>query len=264
VVRRNERLEKIFWNTFPFIVVILVWQAIASMKLFPQYLFPDPASVLNDFVSKGLYSNELLINVNESLIRLFTGYAIGISSGIAMGIAMGLSRPISKFFDPLIRFGNAIPPIAWLPIAILWLGIGFKTVVFVILLVVFFPVLYGTSVGLKTMSTKFSNVASMYGGSKWQLIAYVLLPGALPSIVNGIRIGAAYGWRGLIATEMISGAAGAAGIGWMIIDARAWLNTETVILSAIIIGILWISIDRIILKTLESKTIEKWGMINEE
>jgi len=99
----------------------------------------------------------------------------------------------------------------------------------------------------------------MCGARKWQVIAYVLLPGAMPSIMNGIRIGAAFGWRGLVASEMI---ASASGIGWMIVDARSWLNTETVILGAILIGIFWIAMDRLILKTLEAKTIEKWGMIS--
>ena len=145
-----------------------------------------------------------------------------------------------------------------LPLIILWLGIGYETVVFIVLLVVFFPVLYGTLTGMQTMSLKFSNVAMMCGAKKRQIISNVLLPGALPSIMNGTRVGAAYAFRGLIATEMIIASTG---IGWMIIDARSWLNTQTVLLGAFVIGILWLCIDIFILRKLEEKTIERWGMM---
>jgi len=253
-----ENLKRVFWIIFPFIVVILIWQTITGLKIFPQYLFPSPVSVLEDFIAKAVSTKTLLFHIRESLIRLSLGYAAGIAGGLALGVAMGLNKYIARFFEPLVVFTHAIPGITWVPLAILWFGIGYETVTFIIFLSVFFPVLYGTLTGVKTIALKFSNVALMCKAKKWQIIAYVLLPGAMPSIMNGIRIGAAFGWRGLVAAEMI---AAASGIGWMIVDARSWLNTETVILGAIIIGIFWIAIERLILKTLEAKTIEKWGMI---
>jgi ABC-type nitrate/sulfonate/bicarbonate transport system permease component len=253
-----EKLKHISWIILPFIVTLAVWQTIIWLKIFPNYLFPSPASIFEDFIAKVVHSNTLVFHTKESLSRLFLGYAMGIAGGLAMGFAMGLNKSISRFFAPLFDFAHAIPGITWLPLVILWLGIGYKTVVFIIFLSVFFPVLYGTLTGVQTMSLKFSNVAMMCGARKWQIIAYVLLPGAMPSIMNGVRIGAAYGWRGLIAAEMI---VASSGIGWMIIDARSWLKTETVILCAVIIGILWLCIDRLILKALEAKTIEKWGML---
>jgi len=254
-----ENVKRMLWVIFPFLVVLVIWTTIAGLKIFPQYLFPSPASVLEDFLAKAISTKILLLHIKESLIRLSLGYAVGIAGGLALGVAMGLNRSITRFFEPLIEFTHAIPGITWVPIAILWFGIGYKTVTFIIFLSVFFPVLYGTLTGVKTMSLKFSNVALMCRAKKWQIIAYVLLPGAMPSIMNGIRIGAAFGWRGLVASEMI---AASSGIGWMIVDARSWLNTQTVILGAVIIGIFSLAIDRLILKTLEAKTIEKWGMIS--
>jgi len=259
IVRTARIVKRIIWILLPFFVVILVWQAIAWLKIFPQYLFPDPGSVLQDFIAKAISTQLLWMHVKESLIRLAYGYAVGVGGGLALGISMGLNKSIAKFFEPLVIFTHAIPGIAWIPIAILWFGIGYETVTFIIFLSVFFPVLYGTLTGVKTMSQKYSNVAQMCRARKWQIIAYVLLPGAMPSIMNGVRMGAAFGWRGLVAAEMI---AASSGIGWMIVDARSWLNTQTVILGAIIIGVLWIAIERLILKTLEAKTIEKWGMIS--
>lgn len=253
-----ENMKRMFWIIFPFLTVLVIWQTIAELKIYPQYLFPSPTSVLEDFIAKAISTKILLLHVKESLIRLSLGYAVGIAGGLVLGIAMGLNRSIARFFEPLIEFVHAIPGISWLPLAILWFGIGYETVTFIIFLVVFFPVVYGTLTGVKTMSLKFSNVALMCGAKKWQIVAYVLLPGAMPSIMNGIRTGAAFGWRGLVASEMM---AASSGIGYMIMEGRSWLNTETVILGAIIIGIFWIAIDRLILKTLEAKTIEKWGMI---
>lgn len=253
-----EKSRGISWIIFSFMIVLLVWQTITWLRIFPNYLFPSPVSVLKDLIDKVIYSKALLFHIKESLVRLSLGYVVGIAGGLAMGIAMALNKSITRFFEPLLDFAHAIPGITWLPIAILWLGIGYKTVVFIIVLAVFFPVLYGTLTGVKTMSLKLSNVALMCGAEKWQIIAYVLLPGAMPSIINGVRIGAAYGWRGLVAAEMI---AASSGIWWMIIDARSWLRTETVILGAVVIGVLWICIDRYILKALEEKTIERWGMI---
>jgi len=254
-----ENAKRIFWIIFPFLIVLLMWQAIVSLKIFPQYLFPSPISVCEDFIAKTITTPILLVHIQDSLIRLSLGYAVGITGGLALGVAMGLNKFITRFFEPLIEFAHAIPGITWVPIAILWFGIGYKTVTFIIFLSVFFPVLYGTLTGVKTMSLKFSNVALMCGAKKWQTIAYVLLPGAMPSIMNGIRVGAAFGWRGLVASEMI---AASSGLGWMIVDARSWLNTQTVILGAVIIGIFWIATDRLVLKTLEAKTIERWGMIS--
>jgi len=254
-----EQSKRILWIIFPFLVVLLIWQTIVELKIFKPYLLPSPVAVLDDFVVKAIYTKALLFHLRESLIRLSLGYAVGIGGGLGLGVMMGLRKSIARFFEPLVELAHAIPGIAWVPFAILWFGIGYETVVFIIFLSVFFPVLYGTLTGVKTMSLKYSNVALMCGARKWQVIAYVLLPGAMPSIMNGIRIGAAFGWRGLVASEMI---ASASGIGWMIVDARSWLNTETVILGAILIGIFWIAMDRLILKTLEAKTIEKWGMIS--
>jgi len=252
-------MKRIFWIIFPFFAVLLVWQAIASLNIFPHYLFPGPASVLEDFVAKAISTQVLLLHIKESLIRLSLGYATGITGGLALGVAMGLNKYIARFFEPLIVFTHAIPGITWVPLAIIWFGIGYKTVTFIIFLVVFWPVLYGTLIGVRTTSLKYSNVALMYNAKKWQIIRYVLLPGAMPSIINGIRLGAGMGWRGVVGAEMI---AASSGIGWMIIDARSWLHTQTVILGAVIIGIFSIAIERLILKRLEVRTIEKWGMIS--
>ena len=255
----KKQLKRILWVLLPFLVVILIWQIIVELKIFRPYLLPSPVVVFYDFIVKAIYTKVLIYNIEESLTRLSWGYAVGISSGLLLGLVMGLNRITARFFEPLIEFAHAIPGIAWVPFAVLWFGIGNKTIIFIVFLSVFFPVLYGALTGVKTLSVKFSNVALMFGAKKWQVVVYVLLPGAMPSIMNGIRIGAAFGWRGLVAAEMI---ASSSGIGWMIVDARSWLNTETVILGAIIIGIFWIVMDRLILKTLEAKTIEKWGMIS--
>jgi len=256
----REYINRILWAIFPFSVVLLIWQAISSLKIYPHYLLPSPALVLEDFIAKAITTKVLLLHLKESLIRLSLGYAAGITGGLALGALMGLNKYVARFFEPLIVFTHAIPGLTWVPLAIMWLGIGYETVTFIIFMIVFWPVLFGTLTGVRTMSIKYSNVALMYGAKKWQVIRHVLLPGAMPSIMNGIRMGLGFGWRGLIGAEMI---AASSGLGWMIVDARSWLNTQTVILGALIIGASWIAVERLLLKRLEAITIEKWGMISE-
>ncbi len=257
----SRKAKRIALIVSPFLVILAAWQLVSFLRVFPEYLFPSPASVLKDFIAKAVGTNVLFLHVKDSLIRLFVGYLMGIAAGMIAGMAIGLNKSIFGFLKPLLDFAHAIPGISWLPLAILWLGIDFKTIVFMVFLVVFFPVFYGTLTGINTMSMKFLNVAAMCGATKLQTVLSIVLPGALPSIINGVRVGAAYGWRGLIAVEMIIASTG---IGWLIIDARAWLKTETVILGAIIIGLIWICIDQFLLKTLEARTIEKWGMVQKE
>ena len=259
--RGTAAARNILRIALPFLVVLAAWQAVSSLKLFPDYLFPSTLAVAKDLVKKGIHSQILLLHCTHSLIRLFLGYLLGVFGGMAMGMAIGLNRSVSGFIKPLVDFGHAIPGIAWLPLAILWLGIGVRTMVFMVSLVVFFPVLYGTLTGLRMLPAKYTNVGLMCGATKRQILSSVLLPGALPSILNGVRVGAAYGWRGLIGVEML---VASTGIGWLIIDARAWLQTETVIAGALVIGVIWVCLDRLVLKTLEARTVERWGMVRKD
>ena len=171
---------------------------------------------------------------------------------------MGVSRAVSSFFTPLVRFFSVLAGIAWIPIATLWFGYGFGAITFVIFNAVFFVVTYNTLLGVASIPMPLRNAAASLGAGPWTMLTQVFLPGALPNIVTGVRTGMGFAWRGLIAAEMI---ATNVGLGYMLFLARDFYRTEVIIMGMIVIGLLWLLLDRLVLAPLERATIERWGMV---
>jgi len=178
---------------------------------------------------------------------------------IPLGVAMGLSPAVSNFLTPLFRFFSVLAGIAWIPIATLWFGYGFGAITFVIFNAVFFVVTYNTLLGVASIPLSLRHAAASLGARRWTMLTQVLLPGALPNIVTGVRTGLGFAWRGLIAAEMI---ATNVGLGYMLFLARDFYRTEVIVFGMIVIGILWLLIDRLLLAPLERATIERWGMVH--
>ena len=199
----------------------------------------------------------MIAHIGASLLRVGLGTLIGIVTAVPLGIAMGVSPTVAAFLTPLFRFfqcspaspGFASPP---------RVGYGFGAIVFVIFNAVFFVVTYKTPLGVKTIPHTLRNAAMSLGAGRWALLTEALLPGALPNIVTGIRTGLGFAWRGLIAAEMI---ATNVGLGYMLFVARDFYRTEVIVFGMIVIGVLWLLIDRLLLVPLERSTIERWGMV---
>jgi NitT/TauT family transport system permease protein/taurine transport system permease protein len=200
----------------------------------------------------------LIGHIGASLARIALGTFIGIVLAVPLGILMGVSPAVSTFMTPLLRFFSVLAGIAWIPIATLWFGYGFGAITFVIFNAVFFVVAYNTLLGVTSIPMQLRHAAASLGASRRQIVAEVLLPGALPNIVTGIRTGLGFAWRGLIAAEMI---ATNVGLGYMLFVARDFYRTEVIVLGMIVIGILWLLIDRLMLAPLERATIERWGLV---
>ena len=171
---------------------------------------------------------------------------------------MGLNPIVSEFLSPLFRFFSVLAGIAWIPIATLWFGYGFGAITFVIFNAVFFVVTYNTLLGVSSIPMPLRHAAASLGANGWALLTQVILPGALPNIVTGIRTGLGFAWRGLIAAEMI---ATNVGLGYMLFLARDFYKTEVIVFGMIVIGIIWLLIDRLVLAPLERATIERWGLV---
>jgi taurine transport system permease protein len=158
----------------------------------------------------------------------------------------------------LFRFFSVLAGIAWIPIATLWFGYGFGAITFVIFNAVFFIVAYNTLLGVSTIPLPLRHAAASLGARRWAMLFEVLLPGALPNIVTGVRTGLGFAWRGLIAAEII---ATNVGLGYMIFVARDFYRTEVIVFGMIVIGSLWLLIDRVLLAPLERATVERWGLV---
>jgi taurine transport system permease protein len=238
-----------------FVLLGLVWQ-LAALVLPPFYL-PAPAAVWATFLE--LLANGMLpIFVADSIRHLLTAVLIALAVGVPLGLLIGLSRPAARFFYPLLNFFQALSGIAWLPMMLVWFGFNERTIVAAINYTVVFPLAFNTLVGVRTVPRIYVNAARTMGAGRWRIIRDILLPGALPNIVTGLRLGIAYGWRALIAAELL---VGANGLGFMLFDAQAFGITQRIILGMLVIGALWLFIDQLFLQPLEAATVQRWGMV---
>jgi len=241
----------------PLVVLVLLWAAVVQAFEVDPRIFPGVLSVARAGLDS-LRDGSLPMHAAASLTRVAVGTALAILISIPLGVAMGVSPAISNFLAPLFRFFSVLAGIAWIPIATLWFGYGFGAITFVIFNAVFFGVTYNTLLGVASIPMPLRHAAASLGAGKWAMLIEVLLPGALPNIVTGIRTGLGFAWRGLIAAEMI---ATNVGLGYMLFLARDFYRTEVIVFGMIVIGLLWLALDRLLLAPLERATIERWGMV---
>lgn len=241
----------------PFVPLIVLWAVVAEAGLFPRAFFPGPVDVVRSFgdlVYKGILPDYLA----DSVGRLLVGAAVGMAIGIPLGLLVGLNARAHALLSPVLLFFQAIGDIAWLPILIIWFGFGFTTMTFVIVYTVLFPVVLNTVLGVRSVKQDLIRAAQCLGASPSRILWEVLLPGALPNIVTGLRNGLGYGWRALIAAEMI---VGTSGIGFLMFDARRAGSVVEIVLGMIVLGILWYIVDAWVLAPIERATGQRWGLV---
>jgi NitT/TauT family transport system permease protein/taurine transport system permease protein len=238
-------------------VLLLIWEFSVQFFQVNARVFPSIESVYKAGL-EAVNDGSIFQHVAASLGRVAVGTLLAVLISIPLGVAMGLNPIVSDFLSPLFRFFSVLAGIAWIPIATLWFGYGFGAITFVIFNAVFFVVTYNTLLGVASIPMPLRNAAASLGANGWTLLTQVILPGALPNIVTGIRTGLGFAWRGLIAAEMI---ATNVGLGYMLFLARDFYKTEVIVLGMIIIGLIWLAIDRLILAPVERATIERWGMV---
>lgn len=241
----------------PFIPVIALWIAVTESGMFPRAFLPGPVEVVRAFFSL-TYRGILPDYLQDSLVRLITGAALGMIVGIPLGILIGTSRWAHRVSWPILLFFQAIGDIAWLPILLIWFGFGLTTMTFVIVYTVMFPVVLNTVLGVESVPRDLARAARSLGASPARVLWEVTLPGALPNIITGLRNGLGYGWRALIAVEMI---VGTSGIGFLMFDARRSGSVVEILLGMIILGLLWYIVDAWILAPIERATGQRWGLV---
>ncbi len=241
----------------PFIPVIALWWLVAESGVFPRAFFPAPSDVVRSFGSL-VYKGILPEYLQDSIVRLVVGTAAGVALGIPLGVLVGLSARAHRMFWPLLLFFQAIGDIAWLPILLIWFGFGLATMTFVIVYTVLFPVVLNTVLGVRSVPITLQRAAQSLGASHLRILWEVVLPGALPNIVTGLRNGLGYGWRALIAAEMI---VGTSGIGFLMFDARRAGSVVEILLGMIVLGLVWYVVDGWVLVPIERKTVQRWGLV---
>ena len=255
--RAAERWRLVWRNVFPFVVVGAMWEAVAWAGIFPQRLFPPLEQVAVSFYQLTI-SGILPHHAIETIFRLLSGFALAAVFGVAIGVMMGRSRRAEDILLPLVSIGAPIPGLAYAPLFLLWFGLGNFSSVLLVGFVSAFPIIFNSWTGVKAVKEIWVRSAQSMGADDKRLFRYVILPGALPYILTGLRLGLAQAWRILVAVEML--AAVPWGLGWLIFGARKFLNTDAMLAGIAVIAIIGILLEKYVFQKIESYTVVRWGM----
>lgn len=243
----------------PYLTVIVLWQLLSMLNLWPRVLFPSPLDVLVAFV-QDLKSGVLLYNLAASLRSLGLGFVAGAGLALPLSYLMGLNRRSRDFFDPLINLIQSIPGLAWIPFAILWFGLGQGAVTFIVAMSIFFPILYNVLTAIRMVQPVLIEATQTLGGSHKDVIVHVIFPATLPHLMTGLRLGISFGFRSLVGGEMI---ASTEGIGYAIYNAQQYFQSARIVVGMLAIGLVWLAMDRLVLRPIENRTIMRWGIMRE-
>lgn len=252
-----KKLSPYFLPIIPITLFFLFWEIFAEYGIINQSLFSKPSLILIKLYE---LSSDLIKNILATLYRLMVSFTIALIIGVSIGIAMGYKRFIYRFFNPLITMIMTIPGIALAPIFIVWLGFGDPTIITIGIIVAFFPIVYNTSMGVRSIDSQLIKAGEIMGAKKRDLILKIYLPHSLSYIIIGIKLGLARCWRTIIAVEFI--AATNYGLGFMIWDSYEYLRVSIVYGGIILLAIIFFIIEKIAIRELEKRTIEKWGVIH--
>jgi len=214
--------------------LIVIWEILGRSGLFEPIILPPFSEVLQAIYTSALHG-DLFLAIGWSCYRVFMGFGLGMLLAIPLGVAIGWSRVCEDLFDPIIEILRPIPPLAWIPLSIIWLGVGFKSVLFITTLGSFFPILVATIAGVRNVDKRMIEFAKTLGASTSQILLKVVIPAAMPQTFVGMRIAVGFSWMVVVAAEMISVKYG---LGWLIWKARFSFDTATVMAGMGIIGLL--------------------------
>ncbi|EFA4838369.1 taurine ABC transporter permease TauC [Escherichia coli] len=220
-------------------VLLTVWWAVAALQLISPLFLPPPQQVLAKLLTiagpQGFMDATLWQHLAASLTRILLALLAAVLIGIPVGIAMGLSPTVRGILDPIIELYRPVPPLAYLPLMVIWFGIGETSKILLIYLAIFAPVAMSALAGVKSAQQVRIRAAQSLGASRAQVLWFVILPGALPEILTGLRIGLGVGWSTLVAAELI---AATRGLGFMVQSAGECLATDVVLAGIAVIAII--------------------------
>jgi ABC-type nitrate/sulfonate/bicarbonate transport system permease component len=254
----EPRWRMVWRNALPFVVVAAVWEIVAKLGSFPPRLFPSLETIAAAFWRLTL-NGTLPHHALDTVIRLGAGFALAALAGVTIGILMGRSRFAEDVALPLVSIGAPIPGIAYAPLFLLWFGLGNLSAVLLVAFVSAFPIVFNTWTGVKAVKEIWVRSAQAMGADDARLFRHVILPGALPYILTGLRLGLAQAWRILVGVEML--AAVPWGLGWMIFGAREFLNMDVMLSGVVVIAVIGLALEKLVFQRLERFTVVRWGMM---
>jgi NitT/TauT family transport system permease protein len=253
-----ERLRSIRRTTVTLLVAAALYEAVARSGIFPAVLLPTLPKVASALVSS-VADGTMLHHAGATLYRVMLGFGLAIVTGIPLGILMARFRPIENFFLPLASALMPIPSLAWVPVFILWFGLGNTVSILVVFYAATFPILLNTWSGVRSVNPLWLRAAGAMGANEQALFWKVIIPGASPFIITGLRQAFLRAWIAVVGAEAL--AASDWGLGWVIFDAKEFLNADLMLASLVVIGAIGFVFERLVFGSLERTTVLRWGMV---
>jgi NitT/TauT family transport system permease protein len=254
---RSDRWRRIRRTTGTLLVVAALYEIVARSGYFPAVLLPTLPGVARTLFGL-LTDGTMLWHAGYTLARVMVGFALAIVLGLPLGIWMARSRAAENFVLPLASALMPIPSLAWVPVFILWFGLGDTVTILIVFYAALFPMLLNTWTGVRAVNPIWLRAAGAMGANERALFWKVIIPGASPFIISGLRQSFLRSWVAVIGAEML--AASNFGLGWIIFDAKEFLDTDVMLASLVVIGAIGFVTERFVFGSIERATIYRWGM----
>jgi NitT/TauT family transport system permease protein len=254
----TPRSRTVLRGAVTLLVAAAIYEAVARSGAFPAVLLPTLPVVGRTLI--GLIADgTMLVHAAATLLRVLIGFALAVIVGLPLGIMMARFRAVENFVMPLVSALMPIPSLAWVPVFILWFGLGNAVTIMIVVYAAMFPMLLNTWTGVRAVNPLWLRAAGAMGANERALFWKVIIPGASPFIITGLRQAFLRAWIAVVGAEML--AASDWGLGWVIFDAKEFLNTDVMMASLAVIGAIGYAFERLVFGSLERVTVLKWGMV---
>lgn len=258
VTKRSNLIRTTLGTIFSIGLACLIWEGFARSGLFAPALAPSLV-LIGSALGRMILNGTMLRHALYTLYRVLFGFMLASVVGVFIGILMGRFRRVEHFFVPLVSVLMPIPSLAWVPVFILWFGLGNAATIALVFYAATFPVIYNTWTGVRSVNRLWIRSAEAMGADERALFQKVVLPGSLAFVITGLRQAFARAWIAVVGGEMI--AATNWGLGWVIFDSKEFLNTDVMMASLVVIGIIGFAFERLIFQVIEQRTVSRWGMV---
>jgi NitT/TauT family transport system permease protein len=252
-----ERIRSWRRGATSIVAAAAIYEAVAQSGAFAPALMPTLPTVAQTFIGM-LADGSMLHHATATLARVLLGFSLATAAGLVLGVLMGRFRPVEHFVLPLASALMPIPSLAWIPVFILWFGLGNTVTILIVFYAALFPMLLNTWFGVRAVNPIWLRAAGAMGATERKLFWKVIVPGASPFIIAGLRQSFLRAWIAVIGAEML--AASDWGLGWVIFDAKQFLNADVMLASIVVIGLIGFVTERLVFGSLERATIYRWGM----
>jgi NitT/TauT family transport system permease protein len=253
-----ERIHTLLRGALALLVVAATYEAVARGGMFPAVLLPT-LPVVAERLYAATVDGSMPMHAAYTMERVLIGCGLAIAFGLPLGILMGRYRPVENFVLPLASALMPIPSLAWVPVFILWFGLGNTVTILIVFYAALFPMLLNTWSGVRAVNPLWLRAASAMGADERALFWKVMIPAASPFIITGLRQAFLRSWIAVVGAEML--AASDWGLGWVIFDAKEFLNTDVMLAALVVIGAIGFAFERLVFGSLERATVLRWGMV---